>query len=991
MKSLKKTLVLLVVFSMILSTLVPAFAATDVIGLDCEEQVTRMEALGVIEGFEDGTFRPEDTITRAQMAVIVCKMLGINEAAANANANVSSKFSDVVAGEWYTGWVNLASNNGIISGYPDGTFRPSQTLTLNEVLTLCVKALGRGGYVDKMGTWPANYVTEAARLNLLKDVKGAADANRGNVAVICWNTLNAATWYVNSESLNGEVNLSDANGEGKTLLAINFDEYTTEKGVLKEIEGLTLSADVTVAKNDRQLVIKDTLVKSAEDDVNFAADFAREPKKNKDEKSFKDTKAGLVYVYVPEEVCEDLDDLVGKVFTLILGEDDVATLIIIEDDIQEKDYLTAFDSTKGKITVGGTKYTLADSYTVTLNGLGEYNNNLTNALKAVGVTTDLDDIEKVIEAEVTLDGEDEVKAIMLTASYTVPSVSFETLVLKVKETSSTYKITTTKGELAWDLEEEEEEELDFPKVFVDGVKGDIRDIEAGNVLTVITTKDDFDAATVADIEKIYVSTKTVTGEPTKITKADNAIRVDGTYYAPSFDLTDAKIMTTETLAKAKGTWEKFDSNKILTNEEVTLYLNVYGEYVAISLEETASEYTFGIVTYVASNLTNSGDEEEIEEVKVRVLLPKGNKKYFTLSLDTADEDLMEEIKSEGNSVMDFLPTEGDFVMFEADADGVITIEDTTPFVEVKNVIGNIGETDYIVAQLKGDIDEKEFTVKYGEKEVSGSMTDLTIDAEYDANETVIYNLDDMKIVAKWDSIVEPKAEGSEYDKFAGTTYMVFKDEDADVPMFVITDLDKYISSDAVYAIAGADGVYQVNKKDYADLVGTDGIEFSSTATAKDVVEGWVVEYAMSSSKLSSAFSIIDLNTYYNKDTKKHVATVKSVTDFTTDRDGTEGDPKVLPATQLKVDSHADLTLEYIQLANIKTRSKTYRLEFVDVVEDDAIADVDVDDEDLVVYDLRAKSVEEMDIEDLQAEVAEPEAEIYVIVCNDGTNDIIFVL
>ena len=53
MKSLKKTLVLLVVFSMILSTLVPAFAATDVEGLDCEDQVTRMEALGIIKGFED--------------------------------------------------------------------------------------------------------------------------------------------------------------------------------------------------------------------------------------------------------------------------------------------------------------------------------------------------------------------------------------------------------------------------------------------------------------------------------------------------------------------------------------------------------------------------------------------------------------------------------------------------------------------------------------------------------------------------------------------------------------------------------------------------------------------------------------------------------------------------------------------------------------------------------------------------------------------------
>ena len=74
MKSLKKTLVLLVVFSMILSTLVPVFAATDVDGLDCEDQVTRMEALGIIKGFEDGTFRPTETITRAQMAVIICNI-----------------------------------------------------------------------------------------------------------------------------------------------------------------------------------------------------------------------------------------------------------------------------------------------------------------------------------------------------------------------------------------------------------------------------------------------------------------------------------------------------------------------------------------------------------------------------------------------------------------------------------------------------------------------------------------------------------------------------------------------------------------------------------------------------------------------------------------------------------------------------------------------------------------------------------------------------
>ena len=85
MKSLKKTLVLLVVLSMIFSTLVPAFAATDVADLDCEDAVLRMEALNIIKGYEDGTFKPENTITRAEMAVILCKMVGIDEVTAEEN------------------------------------------------------------------------------------------------------------------------------------------------------------------------------------------------------------------------------------------------------------------------------------------------------------------------------------------------------------------------------------------------------------------------------------------------------------------------------------------------------------------------------------------------------------------------------------------------------------------------------------------------------------------------------------------------------------------------------------------------------------------------------------------------------------------------------------------------------------------------------------------------------------------------------------------
>ncbi len=101
-------------------------------------------------------------------------------------------------------------------------FRPNDTVALNETLTFMINALGRSGYVIEGGTWLGNYTSEAARLNLLKDVKDTTDeANRGNIAIIVHNTLDTKVWEVVSESEDGEVTL----GQGeKTLREIYFSE-----------------------------------------------------------------------------------------------------------------------------------------------------------------------------------------------------------------------------------------------------------------------------------------------------------------------------------------------------------------------------------------------------------------------------------------------------------------------------------------------------------------------------------------------------------------------------------------------------------------------------------------------------------------------------------------------------------------------------------------------------------------------------------------------
>jgi hypothetical protein len=80
---MKKLIALVLSISMMLTMGVGvAFAYSDIEeGTNISESVTILSNLGILEGFEDGTFKPEKTVTRAQMAAIICRMLGYNEQA----------------------------------------------------------------------------------------------------------------------------------------------------------------------------------------------------------------------------------------------------------------------------------------------------------------------------------------------------------------------------------------------------------------------------------------------------------------------------------------------------------------------------------------------------------------------------------------------------------------------------------------------------------------------------------------------------------------------------------------------------------------------------------------------------------------------------------------------------------------------------------------------------------------------------------------------
>lgn len=101
------------------------------------DYIARASAAGLISGYPEGDFRPEGKITRAELAVIVFNYLGLEE------GNASS-FSDVAEFHWASGIIAAVQESGLMSGYPDGTFQPARELTRAEAVTVFNRLLNRG-------------------------------------------------------------------------------------------------------------------------------------------------------------------------------------------------------------------------------------------------------------------------------------------------------------------------------------------------------------------------------------------------------------------------------------------------------------------------------------------------------------------------------------------------------------------------------------------------------------------------------------------------------------------------------------------------------------------------------------------------------------------------------------------------------------------------------------------------------------------------------
>lgn len=195
MKTLKKTLCVVLALAMILGMSVTASAAFAGEQIKYTEAVDVMSALGVFIGDANGKFNPADTLTREQAAKVITYMI-LGKTAADALKTTAAPFKDVPADRWSAGSIAYCQANGILAGVGNGNFEPAGKLTGYAFAKMCLVALGYDAEIEGLtgSNWQVNVaklISEASLGSKLGSVNMLAGMTREQAAQMAFNTEKA--------------------------------------------------------------------------------------------------------------------------------------------------------------------------------------------------------------------------------------------------------------------------------------------------------------------------------------------------------------------------------------------------------------------------------------------------------------------------------------------------------------------------------------------------------------------------------------------------------------------------------------------------------------------------------------------------------------------------------------------------------------------------------------------------------------------------------
>ena len=245
---------------------------------DHHEAITNLAERGILQGYEDGTFRPDATLTRAHASKILAQSLNLNTTTVK-----DPGFKDVNKNQWYYGAVAALANAGQISGFEDGTFRPNAPMTRAQAAkiidlsyNLPLEAKTANPFKDVSNSaWYATHISTLVENNVTKGKTATTFEPNANVT-----RAQMASFVVRAENLAKAASVTEETKEkvraialensviekdGKIMAKASYDSKTDtltmtaydQKDGLKAVQGLGFFSDKLLALGVSHIRIAD--------------------------------------------------------------------------------------------------------------------------------------------------------------------------------------------------------------------------------------------------------------------------------------------------------------------------------------------------------------------------------------------------------------------------------------------------------------------------------------------------------------------------------------------------------------------------------------------------------------------------------------------------------------------------------------------------------------------------------------------------------------
>lgn len=620
MYNLKKVIASICVIAMMLTTVALGATYNDVAEDSAYyEAVETLNKLEIVTGYEDGTYKPEAGVTRAEMAALIARIQGYGDTAAG---SASTGFADVPASHWASGYIANAAGMGIINGYGDGNFGPEDPVLYEQAVKMVMATLGYTPYAENNGGYPGGYLAAAQRYDVVNGVSNATmgtEANRGTIAQLLVNAIDTPLMAQKTWATDGTAEYVIYDGEDyalKTLMSVNLG-YIKIRGVVTENLYTDLAEAKTIDTTEDATVIID--VTDTFDTAN--KDFQYDEDGNYDgvtEFLVGDTDAAD---YIGKSVLAYVKKLDNNDYEVVSIAADTARNKTLEIDPTQFNQINAagkFEYFKSADAKTATAVTLAGDVAVVYNFDGGY---------------DLDDIfgVEILEAGATLDGG------KITLIDNDTENGYDVIFVEIAETAVVdeaeegyvaFKNDVSVPELVID-EEAEDEIVILTK---DGEAFDAAELVEWDVLSIIANAD-------ASYVVAEVISNSIVGTIKSVSKSDtSATTYAYTVENAKYDVAEGAYGYEDLAIGAGGTFYINKYGKIAAfNEDAALASGVAANYAYVTATAVEEDILTGKNTATVQMVTAEG----LVALNIKSTNAKLNGDAFDADAASAESDLAE--------------------------------------------------------------------------------------------------------------------------------------------------------------------------------------------------------------------------------------------------------------------------------------------------------------------------------------------------------------